>query len=73
MRKSSLFSLFVGFKRMVLEGLLFVYSQFPETRAAMDNMKEFVSYAYDWSVTQWGTTAVGGALVLLLVMTIVKR
>ncbi|MGW9018353.1 hypothetical protein [Priestia megaterium] len=53
--------------------LTFVYSQFPETRAAMGNMKEFVSYAYDWSVAQWGTTAVGGALVLLLVMTIVRR
>lgn len=53
--------------------LTFVYSQFPETRAAVGNMKEFVSYAYSWSIAQWGTTAVGGVLVLFLVMAVVKR
>lgn len=50
-----------------------VYSQFPETRAAMGNMKEFVGYAYDWSVAQWGTTAVGGAFVLVLMVAVLKR
>lgn len=53
--------------------LTFVYSQFPETRAAMGNMKEFVGYAYDWSVAQWGTTAVGGAFVLVLMVAVLKR